>query len=65
MTKGTGRIINYENLEITFDGVEYLEESSMMKKVKEAFKDVKDIVPGGGKNVKTQIAGNYRNISKI
>ena len=46
MTKGTGRIINYDDISITFEGVEYLEENSMMKKVKETLQNMKDIVPG-------------------
>lgn len=46
MTKGTGRIVNYDNISITFDGVEYLEENVMMKKVKETLKEIKDIIPG-------------------
>ena len=45
MTKGTGRIVNYDEIGITFDGVEYLEENSVMKKVRETLKDIKDIVP--------------------
>lgn len=45
-TKGTGRIVNYNDIDITFEGVEYLEENSMMKKVAEIMKDIKDIVPG-------------------
>jgi len=46
MTKGTGRIINYDDISITFEGVEYIEENSMMKKVKETLQNIKDIVPG-------------------
>ena len=45
MTKGTGRAVNYDDIAITLDGVEYFEENSAMKKVKEALKDIKDIVP--------------------
>ena len=45
LTKGTGRVVDYDNIDITFEGVEYLEENSMMKKVKDALKDIKDIVP--------------------
>ena len=44
-TKGTGRVVNYDGIDITFEGVEYLHENSMMKKVAEALKDIKDIVP--------------------
>lgn len=46
MTKGTGRVVDYSDIGITFDGVEYLEENSKMKKVKESLKDMKDIIPG-------------------
>lgn len=35
-----------ENMSITLAGVEYLQENSMMKKVHEALKNIKDIVPG-------------------
>ena len=45
MTKGTGRAVNYDDIAITLDGVEYLENNSTMQKVKEAQKDIKDIVP--------------------
>lgn len=44
-TKGTGRAVNYDDIAITFDGVGFLEDNSVMKKVKEALKDIKDIVP--------------------
>ena len=46
MTKGTGRAASYDDVNITLEGAEYLEDNSMMKKVREALKDLKDIVPG-------------------
>ena len=35
-----------EDMSITLEGVEYLQSNSMMKKVHELLKDVKDIIPG-------------------
>lgn len=45
-TKCTGRVVNYDNIDITLDGIQYLEENSMMQKAKNTLKDIKDIVPG-------------------
>ena len=43
----SGRIFSsIEDMSITLAGVEYLQENSMMKKVHEALKNVKDIIPG-------------------
>lgn len=44
-TKGTGRVVNYDDIAVTFEGVIYLEYNSTMNKVKEALKNIKDIVP--------------------
>lgn len=44
-TKGTGKVLNYDDIDITFEGIEYLHENSMMKKGAEALKKIKDIVP--------------------
>lgn len=42
----TGRIIcGLEDMDITLKGIEYLEENSMMKKVYNFLKDVKDLAP--------------------
>ena len=46
-TKGTGRCVSsMEDIDITMKGVEYLQENSMMKKVFETLKEVKDWIPG-------------------
>lgn len=45
MTKGTGRVVNYDDIAVTLEGVEYLANNSSMNRVKEALKDIKDIVP--------------------
>lgn len=37
---------NLENALITFKGVEYLFDNSLMQKLKRTLKDVKDILPG-------------------
>lgn len=43
----TGKYVSDLNdMRITMKGVQFLEENSMMRKVAEALKDVKDIVPG-------------------
>lgn len=43
----TGIVVSgMENIDITLKGVEYLQENSMMKKVAEALKTIKDIAPG-------------------
>ncbi len=43
----SGRVFSpIEDMSVTLAGVEYLQENSMMKKVHEALKNVKDIVPG-------------------
>ena len=42
----TGRMINIDEIDITLKGIEYLHENSMMKKVVEFLKGVKDIAPG-------------------
>lgn len=43
----SGRIFSpIEEMSITLEGVEFLQENSMMKKVHEALKNIKDIVPG-------------------
>ena len=43
----TGRLISgIEEIDITLKGIEYLQENSMMKKVYNFLKDVKDIAPG-------------------
>lgn len=43
----TGRVVsNLEEINITMKGIEYLQENSTMKKVTEALKNVKDIIPG-------------------
>lgn len=43
----SGRIFSsIEDMSITLAGVEYLQENSMMKKVHETLKNVKDIIPG-------------------
>ena len=44
-TKGIGRVINCDDIDITMKGIEYLKENSMMKKIKKALKGLKDIVP--------------------
>lgn len=35
-----------DEIDITFKGIEYLQENSMMKKVYNALKDIKNIAPG-------------------
>ena len=40
-----GKIFNNKNLEITPKGIEFLIENSMMNRVKNTFKDIKDIIP--------------------
>ena len=43
----TGRyIMSLEDITITMQGIEYLQDNSKMKKVAEALKTIKDIVPG-------------------
>lgn len=43
----TGKVlIGLDEIDITLKGVEYLQENSMMKKVHQFLKDVKDIAPG-------------------
>lgn len=43
----TGRAVaNLDEMEITYEGIEYLEDNSTMKKVYAALKDVRDWVPG-------------------
>lgn len=43
----TGRIIGgLDDIDITLKGIEYLQENSMMKKVCDFLKGVKDIAPG-------------------
>lgn len=42
----SGRIYYVNSLRITFEGVEFLQENSSMQKVKNALKDIKDIIPG-------------------
>lgn len=43
----TGIVVSgMEDIDITLKGVEYLQENSMMKKVVEALKTIKDIAPG-------------------
>lgn len=43
----SGRIFTpLKDMSITLEGVEYLQSNSMMKKVHELLKDVKDIIPG-------------------
>ncbi len=39
-------ITSLEDMDITMKGIQFLEENSMMRKVKEALKDVKAIMPG-------------------
>ena len=45
-TKTGMAVSDMEDIDITMKGIEYLQENSMMKKVMEALKDVKDIIPG-------------------
>lgn len=47
-TKGGGKyaVAGLEDIDITIDGIEYLQENSMMKKVYNALKDLKNIAPG-------------------
>lgn len=40
-----GKIFNNKNIEITPKGIEFLIENSMMNRVKNTFKDIKDIIP--------------------
>lgn len=43
----TGRVVSgLEDMNITMSGIEFLQENSMMKKVYEAMKEVRDWVPG-------------------
>jgi len=43
----TGRVLaGLEDIEITMDGLEYLQENSKMKKVGNALKEIRDWVPG-------------------
>lgn len=47
-TKGTGGycVGGLDDIDITMKGIEYLEDNKMLNKVKEALKDVKNILPG-------------------
>lgn len=38
--------IKFDNLQITLDGLEYLDENSAMQKAKNFFKEIKETVPG-------------------
>lgn len=43
----TGKVLSgIDDIDITLKGVEFLQENSMMKKVYNALKDLKDIAPG-------------------
>lgn len=43
----TGKVVNgLEDIDITLKGIEYLQENSMMRKVYDALKGIKDIAPG-------------------
>ena len=47
-TKGTGSycVGELEDIDITMKGIEFLEDNSMLQKVKEALKDIKNMLPG-------------------
>lgn len=45
-TTKLGRVINIDNIDITMKGIEYLQNNSTMKKVYEALKNAKDLIPG-------------------
>ena len=47
-TKGTGSycVGGLEDIDITMKGIEFLEDNSMLQKVKEALKDIKNMLPG-------------------
>lgn len=46
-TTKTGMAVScMEDIDITMKGIEYLQENSMMKKVTEVLKNIKDIAPG-------------------
>lgn len=42
----TARLVSVESMRITYAGVEFLSENSTMRKIHDALKGVKDILPG-------------------
>lgn len=41
----TGRAVAIQNLRLTLDGLEYLEENSVMKRIHRAAKELSDLIP--------------------
>ena len=46
VTTLSGETLKYQNVQITPAGIEYLFSNSMMERVKNTLKDIKDIIPG-------------------